>query len=619
MCEDKRYMLDLLERMLQPFFEHELDAFDEKFLSVYDEKVIGLECFSRMLLGLGPLIYNTHNIERLNYALETIADGVDPENKNFWGIKENMDQMHVEMFSIAFFLFKNGFLIPTEFWRKNSEHIREWLCSIERVELPKNNWIFFQLLVHVLLYKLDLNPLDWGKIRAWQNQINELYRGDGIYSDGEEWRIDYYNSFAFHFYSLLYCSLMEGEDAEICETFSMRAKQFAEIFMLFFSNHGRMLPYGRSLIYRFGGLAFWSAAVYSQKDIFDRKYIKWLLFTSIEEWMKQDIFDGKGYLNIGYYYRNHLLAEDYNSYGSVYWAFKYFVFLYLDDGDEFWKIKYDDIACYGDDKKYESDCICIGRHGGYTYLYPCALKAEHVEFSHFQDKYSKFCYTNLFGFNVSKGMGGLKEIAIDSSMAVSYDNQFFIGRNHVTLKKVQEGVIQSQWRVNPYLSITSYICMFGKWHTRIHIIDTEKDIFLVEGGFPVEDSLDITLEKSEGQICMSKDGQISFIKTNIGNGLLSQVKLYPNSNVYTRKTSVPVASYYVKKGKKVIISSFLATSKESDIGQCPSIKQSNSIVNISCQGVSYEVLVEGRSVSNCELRGIDALKRMYTFIRRFAR
>ncbi|MXP76439.1 DUF2264 domain-containing protein [Lachnospiraceae bacterium WCA-9-b2] len=99
-------MLDLLERMLQPFFGQEFDSFDEKFLSVYDEKVIGLECFSRMLLGLGPLIYNAPNRNRLNYALETIAKGVNPENKYFWGIKDNMDQMHVEMFSIAFFYLK---------------------------------------------------------------------------------------------------------------------------------------------------------------------------------------------------------------------------------------------------------------------------------------------------------------------------------------------------------------------------------------------------------------------------------------------------------------------------------------------------------------------------------
>jgi hypothetical protein len=219
-------------------------------------------------------------------------------------------------------------------------------------------------------------------------------------------------------------------------------------------------------------------------------------------------------LNIGYYYRNHLLAEDYNSYGSPYWAFKFFIFLYLDDDDEFWKMKYEDIVRYGDDKKYESNHICVGKYGGYTYLYPCALNAAQVEFSHFEDKYSKFCYTNLFGFNVSKGMGCLKEIAIDSSMAVSYDNQFFIGRNHAALKKIGGGVIQSQWKVNPYLNITSYICMFGKWHTRIHMIDTEKDI--------------------------------------------------------------------------------------------------------SCQGVSYELSVEGSRVLNHELRGIDALKRMYTFIRRFA-
>lgn len=102
-------------------------------------------------------------------------------------------------------------------------------------------------------------------------------------------------------------------------------------------------------------------------------------------------------------------------------------------------MKYEDIECYGDDKKYESNHICVGKYGGYTYLYPCSLNAAQVEFSHFEDKYSKFCYTNLFGFNVSKGMGCLKEIAIDSSMAVSYDNQFFIGRNHAALKKIGGG------------------------------------------------------------------------------------------------------------------------------------------------------------------------------------
>ena len=67
-----------------------------------------------------------------------------------------------------------------------------------------------------------------------------------------------------------------------------------------------------------------------------------------------------------------------------------------------------------------------------------------------------------------------------------------------------------------------------------------------------------------------------------------------------------------------MISSFLATENMIDIGQCPSIKQNNSIINISCQGVSYELSVEGSRVLNHELRGIDALKRMYTFIRRFA-
>lgn len=28
--------------------------------------------------------------------------------------------------------------------------------------------------MHVLLYKLDLSPLDWDRIKGWQKQINEF-------------------------------------------------------------------------------------------------------------------------------------------------------------------------------------------------------------------------------------------------------------------------------------------------------------------------------------------------------------------------------------------------------------------------------------------------------------
>ena len=87
------------------------------------------------------------------------------------------------------------------------------------------------------------------------------------------------------------------EDKEVCELYKQRALQFANIYKLFFSDDGKMIPYGRSLIYRFGSLAFWSAALYSKDSRFDKKYIKWLLYTSISEWMNYDIFDEN---NIGF-------------------------------------------------------------------------------------------------------------------------------------------------------------------------------------------------------------------------------------------------------------------------------------------------------------------------------
>ena len=60
MNQDKKSIIQLLEKMITPFFS-ENAKIDERYASVYDNNVIELEAFSRMLLGLGPLLYNSPN------------------------------------------------------------------------------------------------------------------------------------------------------------------------------------------------------------------------------------------------------------------------------------------------------------------------------------------------------------------------------------------------------------------------------------------------------------------------------------------------------------------------------------------------------------------------------
>lgn len=610
MNQDKKSIIQLLEKMITPFFS-ENAKIDERYASVYDNNVIELEAFSRMLLGLGPLLYNSPNKEYLDKVLCKISDGVDPQKETYWGIKTTMNQSHVEMFAIAFFLYSLRFQIPESYFEKNSENLCNWLISINSVDFPQNNWLFFKLMINCLLYKLDMIDLNWKLVRELQRQIDELYLEDGLYSDGTSTRIDYYNSFAFHFYSLLYCGVME-EDKEVCELYKQRALQFANIYKLFFSDDGKMIPYGRSLIYRFGSLAFWSAALYSKDSRFDKKYIKWLLYTSISEWMNYDIFDENNFLNLGYYYRNHLLVEDYSSFGSPYWACKYFVFLFLDDDDEFWYLKYS--HCSAENNKYYSNYIHVEKQDGYCYLYPCSLEEENVEFSHFQDKYAKFCYTNIFGFNVSKGMGALKEIALDSSMAVGYDNRFFISKNHVKLEKASNGAIKSVWRVDSHTCITSYICPFGKWHTRVHLVCSDSALYLVEGGFPVDD---IHETKDGKNLVLSDEVYSSKLVSHIGNALLSRMSLYPNSNVYWRKTAIPIASYYIERGCHVIVNSFYAGTRLVNKEVTPNIAKKGDIISVEYGEITYKLNVKGSKVRNTKVQIIKKLKNIYSYIRRF--
>lgn len=85
--------------------------------------------------------------------------------------------------------------------------------------------------------------------------IDSFYLGDGWYCDGPETQIDYYISFAIHYYSLLYCRF-SGDDIERVAIMKERASKFAHTFKYWFAENGEALPFGRSLAYRFTQVSF---------------------------------------------------------------------------------------------------------------------------------------------------------------------------------------------------------------------------------------------------------------------------------------------------------------------------------------------------------------------------
>ncbi|MBS6642772.1 MAG: DUF2264 domain-containing protein [Clostridiaceae bacterium] len=609
----KEEVLDLLEYLLVPYLYKKSDN-KKKVLAVYDIKVQNFEQFSRLLLGVTPYLYNKNDVTMAKYTAEKLLSFINPENDLFCEITYEIEntQLFVEMFSPLFFLYTCQKQLEPDFIDKNKDIIITWFSKIDKC-VYKNNWIWFQLLVNTLLYKLGL--------RSWNKRVNEelhkkldqIYYKDGLYFDGPGGPIDYYNSFAFQFYSLIYVHLMKDEDSENIQKYRERAKSFSQIYFSFFSDSGVSIPYGRSLIYRFGVLAYLGALIYSEEEVIPWCYVKDLIKKNLNQWMHQDIFNDS-FLNIGFYYENMNIMEDYNGFGSPYWAFKVFVLL-LSDNKAFWDAPIKKF-CVNKKELYIDPYLNLYNHNGEAYLFPI-IKHLPYKNANFNDKYEKFVYSSLFGFNVSKDcLYGT--IAIDSTLAISQDGETFITRKSISSELVENNIIKSIWNVNSQICITSYSIVELPWNIRIHFIESNDDFYMVEGAFPVKKE-NIKISEMRDGVLIGNDFQQSGIKSWSG-GLCRVENLFPNTNLFFRQTLVPICHYYIKKG-----CSYVVTGAYGDKTNTNTIKPNITInvqgkehICININGKMYTLNYTNIGKRNkSQLKMFERLKRIYKYTKKY--
>lgn len=542
----KREVLDLLEYLLDPYLN--MKSNNEKIvLAVYDIKVQNFEQFSRFLLGVTPYLYNKNDVVTAKYTAKKLLSYINPQSDFFCEITYKTDntQLFVEMFSPLFFLYTCQKLLEPDFIDKNKDIIITWFSKIDAC-VYENNWIWFQLLVNTLLYKLGLRSWDTRVNEELHKKLDQIYYKDGLYFDGPGGPIDYYNSYAFQFYSLIYVRLMKTEDSENAQKYIGRAKAFSQIYFGFFSDSGVSIAYGRSLIYRFGVLAYLGALIYLGEEIIPWCYVKDLIKKNLNHWMHQDIFNNS-FLNIGFYYENMNIMEDYNGFGSPYWAFKVFILL-LSDNKAFWDAPLKDF-CVNKKECYIDPYLNIYNHNGESYLFP-VLKHLPYKNANFNDKYEKFVYSSLFGFNVSKDCL-YSTIAIDSTLAISQDGETFITRKNIFSELLDDNIIKSIWNVNSQICITSFSIVELPWNIRVHFIESSDDFHMIEGAFPIKKENIIIRETKEG-VLINNGFQRSGIESWSG-GLCRIENLFPNTNLFFRQTLVPTCHYYIKKGHSYVV------------------------------------------------------------------
>ena len=455
--------------------------------ALYGEDVAGMECFSRALWGLVPMLMGKCPEAEALWPLwrEGLIHGTDPEDAEYWGAIGDSDQRMVEMAVIGCGLT----FVPERFLgslnEKQRRNLFDWLNQINRHDMPKNNWRFFRILVNIGFLKNGL-PADEARMREDLELVESHYTADGWYFDYPTKR-DYYTLWGFHFYSLLYAAAMEREDPERCARFRERAALIAPQFACWFDREGRGLPYGRSLTYRFCQSSFWAAMAFTGVRCGELSpgQIKHLLLSNLRFWLGRPIFDRGGLLTVGYGYPNLCAAEGYNAPGSPYWAMKTFWILALPEDHPFWQTPEEE--CFPPERLLASQVRLLLTRDPENRQVVAYTAGNHAwEHMHEDEKYEKFAYSTQFAFSVAKEESALNRGAYDSMLAVkAKGNDLWHVRSGCEGFTLAEDRVSFAWSPVNGVAIDTVIAPLGMWHVRKHVIRTQVPLEAAEGAFAV--------------------------------------------------------------------------------------------------------------------------------------
>lgn len=506
----------------------------------YVDDVAQMEGFSRMLWGLLPLWSAGHSGDLLADYVDGVRHGCDPQHSEYWGKVSGPDQRCVEMAAYALAMALPDSQLWASLNTEDQDNLINWLQQSKTLPVPNNNWHFFPALVQVGL-KCVGRDYDQVLINTHLDAIESFWIGNGWYSDGVGRPRDYYNSSAFHFYGLLYSHFMQDVDPTRCERFRQRAKAFALEHIYWFSAEGPAIPFGRSLTYRFVQAAFWSAVAWTELDVFSPGIIKGIILRHIDWWIEQPFLNNDGLFSIGYAYPNLVMAEDYNSPGSPYWALKSMLILAIKEDSTFWQSAPEPFPELEKVHFIPQAMQAIVHAEDSRHAWMLMSDQFHpLNFVNTDPKYCKFAYSSHFGFTLERGAYGLNHASCDSMLLFSEHDNYYRGRRESHSTSMTEQFIRSEWSPWPDVSVITWLVPCEQGHIRIHRIETERKLNCVEGGFSVNNHQLLDVVDNNAALFLHSENGGSGVLDMLNNRTTAKVVTPPNSNImYPEPAVVP--------------------------------------------------------------------------------
>jgi hypothetical protein len=355
--KDRQFWLEHLDKLDRPVLTNlakdELKKNMPVMLSIRSDNPVSrknagyLETFARLFSGMAPWL----NLEggapkeqalRNEYrqlVLKSVANAVNPSAKDYmeW---HSGGQPLVDASFMAMGLFRCPWVWEHLDTATRGRVIDAFLIT-RKVKPGFSNWLLFSGLIETFFCKYNY-PWDEMRVDLVLRQMDKWYVGDGVYSDGENFHWDYYNSYVIHpFLNQMLETLGEKATAyrELEKKAKTRSSRYAAIQERLINTDGSFPATGRSLVYR--GAAFHHLADMAWKGKLPAELkpaqVRCALTAVIKKTMESPAtFTKDGWLVIGLYGAQPDIADVYNTTGSLYLCAAILLPLGLPDTNEFW-------------------------------------------------------------------------------------------------------------------------------------------------------------------------------------------------------------------------------------------------------------------------------------------
>lgn len=313
-----------------------------------NKNVTYMEAFGRLMAGIAPWLTlpddNTlegkQRKQLREWALLSYANAVNQDSPDYlaW---EGESQALVDAAYIA-----NSFIrAPKALWEPldkvtKERYIKEFK-KLRQVKPAYNNWLLFRAMVEAFLVSID-EDYDGFALDVAIRKMNEWYLGDGWYSDGPEYSLDYYNGYVMHPMLVEILEVLESKKIRSTISFDLafrRMQRYNNHLERLISPEGTFPAVGRSMTYRMG--SFQPLALSVWKYDLPRGMSYGQIRNALTSVMKRMFsiegnFNEKGYLTLGFVGHQPDLADYYTNNGSMYLTSLVFLPLGLPANHPFW-------------------------------------------------------------------------------------------------------------------------------------------------------------------------------------------------------------------------------------------------------------------------------------------